>query len=312
MTALLVVAGGPACKARAFGSQGNDRHSRRARLARSGVLGGLPGVTKLMPAHWRRQTTMRLEDINPSAKIAANEDLLHALHLAWVEAALEIDTAARAAMAQTISGSAKKRGKTGPSGPFFMSVHQRIHHRAGDAVKLGETAIGRRRHLSVTSLRRVPAHAAFARANDSMDRRRTSRRRGELAAPQPRAGHRRLCHVAVQVCGLACHAGHDDGGVVVGRRRGCDHEQAGRVGEDEAIRVDLLRLALDQDRRVLAERVRRGLCRDVLRRGDRGRAKKCSGEGGEELNAVVDHDEGISVSAVVGLAVPLLQHAASP
>jgi tetratricopeptide (TPR) repeat protein len=59
------------------------------------VSGGLPAMAKALPAHWRRQVAVRLQDFNPFATIAANEDLLRALRLAWIEAALEVDAVAR-------------------------------------------------------------------------------------------------------------------------------------------------------------------------------------------------------------------------
>jgi hypothetical protein len=42
---------------------------------------------KALPVHWRRQASERLKDLNPFAMIAANGDLLRAVHLAWIEAA---------------------------------------------------------------------------------------------------------------------------------------------------------------------------------------------------------------------------------
>jgi hypothetical protein len=51
------------------------------------VFGGLPGVAKLVPEHMRRQALARLQDFNPMASIAAIDDLLRALRLAWIEAA---------------------------------------------------------------------------------------------------------------------------------------------------------------------------------------------------------------------------------
>lgn len=56
------------------------------------VLGGLPAVYKLVPRRFRQRAIARLNDVNPFASIAANEDLLHALRLAWIEAALQIDS----------------------------------------------------------------------------------------------------------------------------------------------------------------------------------------------------------------------------
>lgn len=55
------------------------------------VLGGLPAVNKLVPRRFRQRAIARLNDVNPFASIAANEDLLRALRLAWIEAALQID-----------------------------------------------------------------------------------------------------------------------------------------------------------------------------------------------------------------------------
>lgn len=57
------------------------------------VFGGVPGMVKILPPHWRRQATARMQDFNPFAAIAANEDLLRALRLAWIEAALDVDAA---------------------------------------------------------------------------------------------------------------------------------------------------------------------------------------------------------------------------
>lgn len=55
------------------------------------VCGGAPGLLKVLPATLRRQTSERLKDFNPFATIGANEDLLRAVRLAWIEAALEVD-----------------------------------------------------------------------------------------------------------------------------------------------------------------------------------------------------------------------------
>jgi tetratricopeptide (TPR) repeat protein len=57
------------------------------------VCGGAPALVKALPAHWRRQASERLKDFNPFATIAANEDLLRAMRLAWIEAALDVDAA---------------------------------------------------------------------------------------------------------------------------------------------------------------------------------------------------------------------------
>ncbi len=55
------------------------------------VLGGVPMVAKLVPEHWRKSAVARLQDVNPFATIPANEDLLRALRLAWIEVAVQID-----------------------------------------------------------------------------------------------------------------------------------------------------------------------------------------------------------------------------
>jgi hypothetical protein len=57
------------------------------------VLGGLPEIIKILPPHWNKQAAARVRDFNPFAQIAENADLLRALRLAWIEAALEIDKA---------------------------------------------------------------------------------------------------------------------------------------------------------------------------------------------------------------------------
>jgi tetratricopeptide (TPR) repeat protein len=57
------------------------------------VLGGLPAVGKLVPARYKQRALARLNDVNPFSSVTANEDLLRALRLAWIEAALEIDAA---------------------------------------------------------------------------------------------------------------------------------------------------------------------------------------------------------------------------
>jgi hypothetical protein len=55
--------------------------------------GGVPGLSKALPPHWRMQASERLRDFNPFATISANKDLLRALRLAWIEAALDVDAA---------------------------------------------------------------------------------------------------------------------------------------------------------------------------------------------------------------------------
>jgi tetratricopeptide (TPR) repeat protein len=55
------------------------------------VVGALPAAAKVLPEHRRRQALARLQDFNPLAEIPDREDLLRALRLAWVEAALEVD-----------------------------------------------------------------------------------------------------------------------------------------------------------------------------------------------------------------------------
>jgi hypothetical protein len=57
------------------------------------VCGGAPGLVKALPAHLRMQARERLKDFNPFATIAANEDLLRAMRLAWIEAAFDVDAA---------------------------------------------------------------------------------------------------------------------------------------------------------------------------------------------------------------------------
>ncbi|MBN3045386.1 tetratricopeptide repeat protein [Pectobacterium brasiliense] len=59
------------------------------------VLGNLPAVIKCVPLNIQRRARARVNDINPFASIGTNKDLLLALRLAWVEAALEIDKAVR-------------------------------------------------------------------------------------------------------------------------------------------------------------------------------------------------------------------------
>lgn len=61
------------------------------------VLDGLPAARKLIPRHIQKDVLARLNDFNPFASIASNDDLLRALRLAWVEAALKINKAVQAA-----------------------------------------------------------------------------------------------------------------------------------------------------------------------------------------------------------------------
>lgn len=60
------------------------------------ALGGLPGLARLVPQHLLRQAHARLGDLNPFRGIAANEDLLRALRLSWIEAAQEVADAVSA------------------------------------------------------------------------------------------------------------------------------------------------------------------------------------------------------------------------
>lgn len=64
------------------------------------LSGIIPGAAKVLPEHWRRQAEARLRDFNPFAQIAANEDLLRALRLAWIEAAHDVDAAVQGASSQ--------------------------------------------------------------------------------------------------------------------------------------------------------------------------------------------------------------------
>lgn len=61
------------------------------------TLGGLPAIARVLPPHWRMQAVERLRDFNPLTTIATNDDLMRALRLAWIEAALEVDAAAQSA-----------------------------------------------------------------------------------------------------------------------------------------------------------------------------------------------------------------------
>jgi tetratricopeptide (TPR) repeat protein len=58
------------------------------------VLAGLPGAWSLIPERHRKQLRAKAADWNPFAGIADNEDLVRALRLAWIEAALEVNAAA--------------------------------------------------------------------------------------------------------------------------------------------------------------------------------------------------------------------------
>jgi hypothetical protein len=60
------------------------------------ILQGLPGAARLLPDHVQRRFKARLHDLNPLARISANEDLTRTLRLAWIEAALDVDTRVRA------------------------------------------------------------------------------------------------------------------------------------------------------------------------------------------------------------------------
>ena len=62
------------------------------------MLGGVPLVAKLIPRRYQQRALARLNDVNPFAQTAASKDLLRALRLAWIEAALQVDGAARRAV----------------------------------------------------------------------------------------------------------------------------------------------------------------------------------------------------------------------
>ncbi len=63
------------------------------------ILGGVPGfAAALMPDDQKKRVLARLGDYNPFNKISANHDLIRALRLSWIEAALKVlDTAKRTA-----------------------------------------------------------------------------------------------------------------------------------------------------------------------------------------------------------------------
>lgn len=59
------------------------------------IVAGVPGLALAIPDSTRKQLKAKFQDFNPFAgDISANEDLLRALRLAWIEAALEVDEAA--------------------------------------------------------------------------------------------------------------------------------------------------------------------------------------------------------------------------
>jgi hypothetical protein len=64
------------------------------------IFDNLPGAARLLPDHVQRRVKARLRDLNPLATISANEDLARTLRLAWIEAALDVDTRARVLVQQ--------------------------------------------------------------------------------------------------------------------------------------------------------------------------------------------------------------------
>lgn len=61
------------------------------------VLGSLPKIGGLLPEKYQKIALARFNDVNPFATLGANDDLTRALRLAWIEAALKVDKAARKA-----------------------------------------------------------------------------------------------------------------------------------------------------------------------------------------------------------------------
>lgn len=63
------------------------------------VFAAMPAALwQVVPKHLRQDALARLGDLNPFASIAANEDLLRALRLAWIQAALTVDQRVAQAM----------------------------------------------------------------------------------------------------------------------------------------------------------------------------------------------------------------------
>lgn len=64
-----------------------------------------PAAARAVPSHVRNQVLARVTDHNPFAVLPGNHDLIRAVRIAWVEAALEV---LKAAAAKAASGADRR------------------------------------------------------------------------------------------------------------------------------------------------------------------------------------------------------------